>query len=245
MSQQDILNLFESKIPETAYSEPNKVMSYSEVSSNSSFEVQSWLPFISKKYNISANIKDYFFIPVIILPTDLPNRKNVAFPLSSVTEFLTYRGMPAYKTWKGMPVQIDHINTDPTKGIGVVIDTELVKFENSSEDFYKVMALLAIDRTKNPDIARAIEIGKRKYFSMGALIGSYECSICGMRSKPKSIDTDCGHVSRNKVNLYRQKDGSLKVGHYLAHDINGFEISTVAFPAWASAETLGIIDIGV
>jgi hypothetical protein len=171
------------------------------------------------------------------MPTDLPNRKQVAFPLKSLTAFNPTRGTPCYKTWRGMPVQIDHQNTDITKAIGVVLDTALRPMTSSVDHFYKIMALLAIDKNKNPEVANQIKTGKRKYYSMGALIDTYECSICGMLSKRGRIDTECGHVSRQAPKFFNKPNGTVKVGHYLAHGIHGFEISTVTFPAWASAET--------
>jgi hypothetical protein len=216
------------------------------VKTNGSFEVQDWLPFISSKYKISSSLQDYFVVSVIIMPTDLPNRKQVSFPLKSLVDFNPNRGLPNYKTWKGMPVQIDHQNQDIKKAIGVVLDTALRPMKEVP-DFYKVVALLAIDKTKNPEIAEQIISGKRKYYSMGAVIDSYECSICGMRSKPGRIDTECNHVSRSVPRFFERKGGIPKSAHYLAHGINGFEVSTVTFPAWASAETelSDIIDMRV
>lgn len=233
-------NLFD----EVAYSEENVTRSFNDIKSNSSFDVQSWLPFISPKYHISPNMSDYLVVPVIICPTDLPNRKNVAFPFKSLVDFNIRRAMPCYKTWKGMPVQIDHINTDVTKAAGVVLDTIIKPIHGVEGNLHKVVALLALDKTKNYDLIQAIKSKRRKYYSMGAVIDTYECSICGMRSKLGKIDTDCGHVSRSSVNLVQTPQG-LKAAHYLAHGINGFEVSTVSFPAWASADSTDVKDMGI
>jgi len=232
----------EDLFPEVAFSEENVERTFKDVASNSSFDVQNWLPFISNKYYISPNMSDYMIIPVIICPTDIPNRKNVAFPFKSLIDFNISRAMPAYKTWKGMPVQIDHINMDVTKAAGVVLDTIIKPIQGVEGNIHKVVALLAIDKTKNYDLVSAIRSGKRKYYSMGATVDIYECSICGMRSKRGSINTDCGHVDRTKVNLIETRQG-LKVAHYLAHGINGFEVSSVSFPAWASADSTDITDM--
>lgn len=234
----------EDLFPETAFAQENIERSFKDIQSNSSFDVQGWLPFVSPKYHISDNIADYLVVPVIICPTDLPNRKNVAFPLKSLLEFNIFRGMPAYKTWKGMPVQIDHINTDVTKAAGVVLDTIIKPIHGVEGNIHKVVAMLALDKTKNTDLINAIRTKRRKYYSMGAQIDVYECSICGMRSKRGSINTDCGHVDRASVNFFETRQG-LKAAHYLAHGINGFEVSSVPFPAWASADNSDVTDMGI
>jgi hypothetical protein len=84
-----------------------------------------WLPFASKSLKISASLSDYIVVPVVIMPTDLPNRNGVAFPLAQLVKWDNEMGRVAYKTWTGQPVHYEHANQDPTKAYGVVVDTYL------------------------------------------------------------------------------------------------------------------------
>jgi len=83
-----------------AYADKTKV--------NEKLDITNWLPFAAKQYDLSNDIRDYFFVPVITIPSDLPNRNGVAFPLKSLVEFSVEDGMQAYKTFKGKPVHYEH-----------------------------------------------------------------------------------------------------------------------------------------
>lgn len=77
-------------------------------------DINTWLPYAAKKYELSADIRDYFFVPVITIPSDLPNRNGVAFPLKTLLEFSVEDGMQAYKSFKGKPVHFEHCFTGST-----------------------------------------------------------------------------------------------------------------------------------
>ena len=198
-------------------------------------EVQSWLPLAAQTYQISPNIKDYVVVPVPIFPSDLPNRNSVAFPYEELMRFNPERGMPAYKSWRGMPTFAEHDHHDFRKAKGIVFDVYMRKMTDVAGDIYKVIALCGFDRTKDPALANAIASKKRTRYSMGASVNTYECSICGALSKPNSRDTECGHVQRGRFSIFETAHGK-KPGYYLARGISGFEISSVATPAWVAAE---------
>lgn len=67
-----------------------------------------WLPFASKQYNISPDVKDYVVIPVPTIITDIPNRNGIAFPLKEMITFRPDLGMQSYRTWKGKPTFEEH-----------------------------------------------------------------------------------------------------------------------------------------
>lgn len=191
-------------------------------------DFNSWLPFCAQAYNISGNPQDYLLVPVIIMPSGLPNRNGVGFPLKELTQWNSQQGRLAYKTWIGKPVFYEHDNQDCTKAYGVIVDAYLKKMENFGDGkVWKVILLLAIDRNKHPEIARRIEEGTLNTYSMGAYVSGYTCSYCG-----SPIDK-CQHISsRNKIDFY-ELDG--KVVCRLIVGAEGFECSGVESPAFISA----------
>ena len=207
-------------------------------------EVQSYLPLAAEKYGISKNIKDYVIVPVIILPTDIPNRNSVAFPYEELMKFNVSQGRPNYKTWAGKPTFIEHENADYTAAKGIVFDTYMKPLEHAEGNIYKLIALCGFDRSKDYELARQILSGDRKSYSMGAFISQYECSVCGMHSRPGKMNTECGHVIRGKPEIYTHSSGA-KIPSYLIarQEITGFEVSSVGVPAWSSATNSNLFDM--
>lgn len=201
-----------------------------------SIEVESWLPLAAPVYRISPHIEDYVIVPHLIVPSDVPNRNNVGFTKEELLAFHPQRGMPAYKTWRGMPTHLEHDNADFTKAKGIVLDTYIKAFPEAEGDMVKIMALSAFDGTKDAALHTQISTGERRFYSMGAYIAQYECAICGALSKKGARDTECGHVRRGTTKFYPLGNGMQKPSYYLARGITGFEISSVAVPAWAGAE---------
>src|SRR3972149_9827375 len=125
-------------------------------------EVETYLPFAAKPYQISADIRDYIIVPVVTIPADLPNRNEVAFPLKELVKFQPEYGMPTYLTFRGKPVHHEHDNQDITKAHGIILDSYLRKFKSpgSNTDVWKLVELLAIDRTKYQDVAQSVLSGE-------------------------------------------------------------------------------------
>lgn len=187
-----------------------------------------WLPFAAKKYHLSGDISDYFFVPVLTIPSDLPNRNGVAFPLATLLEFNPERGCQGYKTFKGQPVQYEHDNKDITKARGIIVDTHLSNLKGyCNNKLWKVLLLLAIDRTKDIETSTQIMEGKRNSYSMGAWVDRYTCSYCGEEVGK------CEHIPAKAPVCFYEKDG--KIVHKNMHGMSGFECSTVATPAWSPA----------
>ena len=85
-------------------------------------EVQSWLPMASQVYNISPNIKDYVVVPVIIMPSDLPNRNSVSFPHEILIGLILILGRINYKTWSGKTCYVVHNFLKMVVAKGIVFD---------------------------------------------------------------------------------------------------------------------------
>lgn len=203
--------------------------------------VQDWLPIASQAYDISSNIKDYVIAPVILMPTDIPNRNSVAFPLETLLGWNRQQKMPNYKTWVGAATHREHAEYNVPKGI--VFDTYMVPLNNAHGNIHKVMALCGFCRQKDPTLANAILKGERKSYSMGAFVGQYECSVCCAVSKPGKLNTECGHVIRGRPKFHQTSQGVLPSYLIARQSILGFEVSSVGMPAWSSATNSMIMDL--
>lgn len=187
-----------------------------------------WLPYAAPGYNISSDPKDYILVPVIIMPSDLPNRNGVAFPLSQLVAFNHELGQQAFKTWKGKPTFMDHKNEDITKAYGVIIDCMLKKLVGFNEGrLWKVLSFLSFDRSKHADVCQRILDNDINSYSMGAWISQYMCSYCGAEVGK------CDHLHKNVPGEMYQKDNKLVFRNCAG--IEGFETSAVEVPAYISA----------
>jgi len=187
-----------------------------------------WLPIAAEKLNISKNISDYVLTPVISMPSDLPNRNGQAFPYTELTGWCVDAGQPMYKTWVGKGAHYEHQNQDPWQAKGVIVDCVMRPLENTDGNIWKVVKLVAWDRTKDPLLVNDIVSKKRNCYSMGAHAADFSCSVCaGLLSKG-----GCEHVTHGKP-AYKVFNGRL--GYYNTIDCCGFEISSVQSPAYASA----------
>lgn len=200
-----------------------------------------WLPFAADKYEISSDIRDYIMVPVNIVPTDLPNRNMVAFPMQELSEWSPRDGAISYQTWKGKPTHVEHINRDWTKAKGAVMDVSMQPMHGRQGNLFKVMALCGFDRSKDAALANDILTGKRRNYSMGAMVDQYSCSVCGAKAEQgrgKALACGTNHIdpASGKFKTFKI-GGDTILGHYNAHGIQGFEVSSVGVPAWASAVT--------
>jgi hypothetical protein len=187
-----------------------------------------WLPGAAKAYEISRNIEDYIFVPVITMPSDLPNRNGVGFPLRELTAFSIDEGCLAYQTFKGKRVHVEHKNDVPTESLGAIADVSLRKLNGyGGGKVWKLVELLAIDRSKNPTYAQMVLSGERNTYSMGAWVDGYTCSVCNAELGK------CGHLSVKNARDFHEVDG--KLAFRQVYGIKGFETSIVETPAYVSA----------
>lgn len=199
-----------------------------------------WLPAAAEKLGISPNIRDFVAVPVVLLPSDLPNRNLVAFPAKRIMEFDTSSGRLAYTSWLGMPMHKDHYNSDPSIAKGVVLDVAVRRIKNAHGDLCKVIALCGIDRRRDPILANKILTGEVSDYSMGAMVRGYHCSICGVESA-KPTEPKCTHIParRNQFNTF-MKDGKRRLAYWNTGPFKGFEVSALEKalpPAFSSAVT--------
>lgn len=195
-----------------------------------------WLPAAAEELNISPNIKDYVVVPTVSMPSDLPNRNKMAFPLEQLTGWLPDIGMPMYQSWIGMPTFYEHNNSDYTKAKGIVFDCKMVKMKGANGDIWKVLKLLGFDRTRDAILANSILTGERTCYSMGANANDFSCSVCGSLNS-KGMCEHLSPVGKQAIGPNPFKEFSGVLAFYNVLNPKGFEVSSVATPAYVSASS--------
>lgn len=184
----------------------------------------SWLKGASETYQISPDIRDYILTEVPIVTVDIPNRNLHCFPKDEVSYFDPRFGNYIYNTFIGKPTYADHNNKVYTEAKGVHFDSSIRRVPNWN--VYKIYVLLGYDRTKDAALARQIERGQRRSYSMGAWVSYFINSITAQIS--------------NATQAARYPKGSVHNG-VLSYDncsgVEYFETSSVEGPADVSAES--------
>ena len=201
-----------------------------------------WLASAARTYNISPSLTDYIVVPVILFYTDIPNKNGFGFSLDNLASWNSEQGMSFYQTWKGKPVFFNHDNKDVQRSSGIVLDVFLrrqtAKDKTASGprgDYWKELALLAVDRDKNRELAQGIMSRDISAYSMGTIVtGGYMCSVC-----ERKVGT-CRHLDMRKHRYDMKLVDTGKDRPELAYVVGlnpvGFEVSAVTVPAYEMAE---------
>lgn len=193
-------------------------------------DAPSWLPYAAEAYQVSPKIEDYVMVPVISMPSDLPNRNGAGFPFEQLTRWNLDSGMVMYRTWKGKPTFVEHDNKDPLIARGMIFECLMSPIKGTVSQLWKVIKLTAWDRNKDKVLVNGILTGERNAFSMGALCRDYVCSICGAGLQR---DGGCDHVNQRSPAAF--KTFGNKVAYFNVEDPIGIECSNVAKPAYISS----------
>lgn len=195
-------------------------------------ECNTWLPYAADQYHLSRDIKDYVLIPLPVMFSDLPNTNGDSLSIGEMLKFKPDMGMQMYKTFRGQPTYTEHDNQNIVKAKGVILDAFLRPIANHIGNVYKLVLLLAYDRTKDPMLVQSILNKNDNAYSVGFYYSSYRCSICG-KHVGKGIDsTPCQHTKLGRP-TYRQEDGRLV--YRKCENGRGFECSSVKNPAYSIA----------
>ncbi len=207
----------------------------------SNIEANLWLPFAAREYKLSSDIRDYVLIPVPILFSDLPNTNGDSLSMPELLKFNPELGMQMFKTFRGKPTFYEHDNQDITKAKGIILDAfmrPLRRYGNGK--YYKLVLLLAYDRTKDPLLVNSILSGENNAYSLGFYFKSYKCSICGQRYGANGLKNPCSHTAPKRP-TYRMPDGRL--AYRMCEDARGFETSVVGSPAYVPAISNVVLDL--
>lgn len=204
----------------------------SELPTGQVLDLTDWLPHAAPHYHISKDIRDFVMVPVVTVPSDLPNRNGVGFPLRTLTEFIPDAGMFSYQTFKGKPTYYEHQNKDITKAKGVIADSFLRPMSGyGGGRIFKLVKLLCFDRQKDSILVERIlstDPDRRiNTYSMGAYLSGCECSYC-----EKEVGK-CSHIDEKKPVAFYALNGHIV--HRVMTGVVGFETSAVESPAWMTA----------
>lgn len=211
------------------------------LSQGSNLDVSLWLTSASKVYEISSDIRDYVLIPVPIMFTEIPNTNGDSVSIQEMLRFDPESGCQAYKSFKGKPMHVEHDNKVHAKAKGIILDVflqPLQRFGNGK--YFKLVELLACDRTKDPLLANSILSGKANTFSLGFYFKGYDCSICGRAFGEGGTAIPCEHTMPRKT-TYKRLDGRL--AYRRCKFIRGFETSYVDNPAYSIAVNNNFINV--
>ena len=200
-------------------------------------DAHTWLPFAAKTYELPMDLSDYVITLTPMLPSDVPNRNGIAFPLAELTKF---RPPPiarmAYKAWAGCPLHLEHDNEDYRTAIGVVLDTSLRRITGfNGNQIWKIMSLVAVSKTKNPEIAGRVLREEINTYSMGAEGEHFSCSYCGRIMQRYN---HCSHLNPEQPidwDYVTDHEGKKHLVFRNAHGLSPFEFSVVEDPAWIPA----------
>jgi hypothetical protein len=134
---------------------------------------------------------------------------------------------------------VHNCNKDITKAKGIILDAFLRPVPFNTK-YYKIVLLLAYDRTKDPVLAERILRGETNAYSVGFYYSSYTCSVCGTRVGRGINTRPCIHTQLGRP-TYRQSDG--KIVYRQCEDGVGFECSSVNTPAFVSAIGPHVYDV--
>jgi hypothetical protein len=153
-----------------------------------------------------------------------------------------------FATFVGKPIFVDHNNTNPDRGRGVIVDSKFRVLDQktaASDDYWKsadvdpehlpaseIELLLEVDAKEYPKFAKAIRDGDLDGFSMGANVEYTKCSHCGNEAHDPS--EFCSHVlMKGAHHDHKTADGKRisKRSYENCYGCGFFEISGVFDPA--------------
>lgn len=202
-------------------------------------ECNFWLPYAAEHYKLSRNIRDYVLVPIPAIYSGLPNTNGDSLSLKEMLNFDPALGMQMYKSFRGKPTYLEHANKDITQAKGVILDAFLRPVPFNSK-YYKIVLLLAYDRTKDPELCKSILAKTTNAYSVGFLYSSYSCSICNTRVGRGINVKPCSHTQLGQP-TYKMPNG--QVAFRYCENGQGFECSSVGTPAFVSAIGPHVYDI--
>jgi hypothetical protein len=226
--------------PVELYKNPEQQALKAGLSAERTIEAALWLPYAAKVYKLSPDIKDYVLVPVPVMITNMPNTNGDSVTIQEFLRFDPRLGQQAFKTFRGKPCHLEHANQVIENAKGVILDVFLRPMPKFGQGkYYKLVELMAYDRSKDPLLVNSILTGENNAYSVGFYFKGYSCSICGARVGQGTAGKPCGHTFPRKP-TYRMDDGQL--AYRQCTDIEGFETSVVANPSYVSAVGPHIMD---
>lgn len=219
--------------PIELYKDPKGSTQKAGMSNEAMTESNLWLPFAAKKYELSTDLRDYVLVPVPVMYTEIPNTNGDSVTLQEFLDFNPEHGMQAFKTFRGKPCHLEHDNKVISRAKGVILDVflrPLKKFGGGK--YYKLVELMAYDRTKDRDLVNDILSGEHNAYSVGFYFKSYSCSVCGAKVGQGLNGKPCSHTYPRRPTY---KNPQNRLVYRQCQSIVGFETSVVANPSYITA----------
>lgn len=225
--------------PIEMFKNPEQKLRDAGLNSEYTIEASTWLPHAAKVYNLSTDISDYVLVPVPVMFTDMPNTNGDSVTIKEFMRFDPEMGQQAFKTFRGKPCFEEHKNKVLPDAKGVILDVFLRQVKNFGRGkYFKLVELMAYDRTKDPLLVNSILTGENNAYSVGFYFKSYVCSICALHVVQGG--KACDHTFPRRP-TYQQADG--KLVYRQCQTIVGFETSVVLDPSFTCAIGPHVIDV--
>lgn len=209
-----------------------------------SIDVEAVLADVSEPYHISANPKDYIFVPVRANSVGVPNENADAFSKQESLRFDHKIGRRVYQTYLAKPHHVNHRTDNPKMARGVIVDVHYNDHNAMPKDWrdrYEaavgtslpndefVETLLAVDASKDSHLAEGIRSGIINAFSMGCECDRTACSICNHIASNRS--QFCDHLKYGNKNKWFDVDGKKRQAFEWCMGVIYAELSAVDTPA--------------
>lgn len=182
---------------------------------------------VSKVYALSDNIDDYIFPVPRAVTANKCNNNGDLFSHDELTRFSADHRCMVYQTFNNDPIHIEHVAFDPKAARGFIPDVHYVQ---ANPDDMHVIAVAAIDTTKDLPLAEAILAGKADGWSMGCQCDSVQCSHCKKVAYSDNDLCDC-------LKYYKMANIDGEIVHEACLGVEFQELSNVGNPADPDALT--------
>ena len=200
---------------------------------------------VADTYKISKDPSDYLLIPARANSVGRLNANLDGWTWDEIKSFRPVLGCLTYETYKSKPHFVEHNASRPEVARGFILDAHINADNDADSEVQNevfrttgeypvkdvfVETLVAMDTTKDRDLADAYRNGYINTFSMGADVEATQCTVCG--NVATTTFQFCDHV-RNKFHKreYTMDDGSKRLGGELCLGTTFQELSVVADPA--------------
>jgi len=215
-----------------------------------SIDMESVLDSVADTYRISRDPRDYLLIPCRACSADRPNENMDAWRREELLRFDPTLGRRVYSTFILKPHFVNHNASNYALSRGVILDSHF-NSDNDASDKVKeainhatgkdarkdefIETLIAMDMSKDPELAKAYKDGSVYRFSMGCDVDSTECSCCG-RVATNTFQF-CEHVRGKQSRREYDLDGGIRrKGFEWCRGTIFAELSAVDDPADKDAE---------
>ncbi len=213
-------------------------------------DIEAALDTVADTYRISRDPDDYLLIPTRASSADRPNENMDAWRHEELLRFDPKVGGRVYQTYMLKPHFVNHNAANFALSRGVILDAHYNDANSASDKVREAVCeatgvtpkqdefietLIAMDMTKDPELAKAYKSGSVYRFSMGCDVESTTCGVCDKVAI--NAFQFCEHVrGKHSRTAYPLKGGGQRRGFEWCNGTVFAEESAVDDPADKDAE---------